>query len=135
MAGKSGHQPEYRTSRIPEPFSGRDSYAIHSFIKKAVHRLATRVTCVSIDPEKEELIPAVLAQLASRNIGIVLAEGGAQTLNSFIRLGLWDEAWVFQSKTAFIQDGLPAPRIPVPCAREETLGADRLLYYRNRIPA
>ncbi|MBK6948635.1 MAG: dihydrofolate reductase family protein [Haliscomenobacter sp.] len=67
------------------------------------------VTCVSIDPEKEELIPAVLAQLASRNIGIVLAEGGAQTLNSFIRLGLWDEAWVFQSKTAFIQDGLLPP--------------------------
>ncbi|MBK7474621.1 MAG: dihydrofolate reductase family protein [Haliscomenobacter sp.] len=113
---------------------GTPTLYIHSSKRPSIG-LPPGVTCVSIDPEKEELIPAVLAQLASRNIGIVLAEGGAQTLNSFIRLGLWDEAWVFQSKTAFIQDGLPAPRIPVPCAREETLGADRLLYYRNRIPA
>ncbi|MBV6428744.1 MAG: Riboflavin biosynthesis protein RibD [Haliscomenobacter sp.] len=91
------------------------------------------VTCVSMEEGGEELIPAVLAQLAARNIGIVLAEGGAQILNAFIRLGLWDEAWVFQSKTTFIREGLPAPRIPVPCTREETLGGDRLLYYRNQV--
>lgn len=91
-----------------------------------------QVEHISIDPQEEELIPSVLAQLASRNIGIVLIEGGAHTLNSFIRQGLWDEAWVLQSKTAFFREGLPGPYVPVPFEREETLGADRLLYYRNR---
>lgn len=93
-----------------------------------------KVKQVFIDPGEKDIILAMLTEFASMNLGIILIEGGARTLSSFIRRGLWDEAWVLQSKTAFFPEGLSAPRIPFPCIREETLGADRVLYYRNKTP-
>lgn len=58
------------------------------------------------------LLPHILKDLYSQNIGILLVEGGAQLLNTFIEKGLWDEARVFKTtKTLISPNGIPAPKI------------------------
>ncbi|MBO4548375.1 MAG: bifunctional diaminohydroxyphosphoribosylaminopyrimidine deaminase/5-amino-6-(5-phosphoribosylamino)uracil reductase RibD, partial [Abditibacteriota bacterium] len=44
---------------------------------------------------REGRLPELLAILADRGIMSLLVEGGARTAGSFIREGLWDEAWFF----------------------------------------
>jgi len=70
-----------------------------------------------LDNEKN-LLPQILTALYKMNIQSLLVEGGAQTLQSFIDLGSWDEIRVIQSAApapAFRDDetGVPAPKIPV----------------------
>ena len=48
--------------------------------------------------------------LYERNIQSLLVEGGAKVLQSFIDLGLWDEAYV-ETGTQTISDGIPAPTL------------------------
>ena len=52
----------------------------------------------------------VLDQLYKLGLQSVIIEGGAETLNHFISLGLWDEARVFTGKIPF-SDGVKAPKI------------------------
>ena len=56
-------------------------------------------------------IETMLDSLFRQNVQSLLVEGGAQTLQSFIDAGLWDEAWEELSAT-MLQSGVPAPRMP-----------------------
>lgn len=79
------------------------------------------------------LIPNVLDDLRSQNIGIVFVEGGAQLLHSFIEKGLWDEARIFKSSATNIRErGISAPKIPFVCLeRKLQLFDNQLLIFRN----
>ncbi len=57
-------------------------------------------------------IEDVIASLHQRGIQSLLVEGGAQVLQSFIDLGLWDEAWE-ELSSAVLGSGVPAPRMPM----------------------
>lgn len=46
----------------------------------------------------QDILPQVLAHLNERSVGVLLVEGGAQLLNSFIEAGLWDEARIFTAQ-------------------------------------
>jgi diaminohydroxyphosphoribosylaminopyrimidine deaminase/5-amino-6-(5-phosphoribosylamino)uracil reductase len=60
----------------------------------------------------ENVLSNILKDLYSQNIGILLVEGGAQLLNTFIEKGLWDEARVFKTrKTLISKNGIRAPKI------------------------
>ena len=65
------------------------------------------------------MIPQILADLLSEKINILLVEGGAQTLRSFIEKGLWDEARVIKSQTLLRDaeqpetDYVSAPTLPI----------------------
>lgn len=48
--------------------------------------------------------------LYQRKVQSLIVEGGANTLQSFIDLGLWDEARVFEAPTTF-GDGIEAPQL------------------------
>jgi len=56
-------------------------------------------------------IETMLDSLYRQNVQSLLVEGGAQTLQSFIDAGLWDEAWE-ELSAAMLQSGVPAPRMP-----------------------
>jgi diaminohydroxyphosphoribosylaminopyrimidine deaminase/5-amino-6-(5-phosphoribosylamino)uracil reductase len=60
----------------------------------------------------------------------VLIEGGAQTLQSFIDAGLWDEAAVFIGNTTF-KEGVAAPKISGKLVEESFIQEDVLKRYRN----
>lgn len=76
----------------------------------------------------EEFIPELTKQLYQRNIQSVLVEGGAKTLQQFIDLNLWDEAFVIKSKLK-ITSGVESPKISTKYATIVTMGSDQIYVY------
>jgi diaminohydroxyphosphoribosylaminopyrimidine deaminase / 5-amino-6-(5-phosphoribosylamino)uracil reductase len=92
----------------------------------ATHRLFDNsATTWVINEEKEEinndiqyrklafnegLLTELLQQLYNANILSLIVEGGANLLEQFISLGLWDEARIFTSESG-LRNGLKAPMI------------------------
>ena len=74
---------------------------------------------------------ALASLLTRENIPSLMVEGGPQVLQSFIDLGLWDEARVETAPT-LLHDGVSAPRLPE-TARPisvRTFGPNRITLYR-----
>lgn len=84
----------------------------------------------SIALPEANFLNLVLKDLKSRGINSVLVEGGAQTLNSFIEKGLWDEARIFKAPTIF-GAGIPSPSISGAKETERNIGEDVLLILTN----
>lgn len=68
----------------------------------------------------ENNLQFVLNELGKRNIHSILVEGGAKLLNSFIRLGLWDEAQV-ETSTQILNNGVKSPVIQDICYCSEQI--------------
>ena len=56
--------------------------------------------------------PLNLDSLHAHNIQSLIVEGGAKTLNSFLKKGLWDEIRVETNLSMTVTDGTRAPQIP-----------------------
>ena len=54
----------------------------------------------------------ILRDILEKGIGSVIIEGGAKTLNNFIKEGLCDEARVFVSNKSF-KEGIKAPKFDI----------------------
>jgi diaminohydroxyphosphoribosylaminopyrimidine deaminase/5-amino-6-(5-phosphoribosylamino)uracil reductase len=78
--------------------------------------------------DENEFLENVVRNLAQHNIQSVIVEGGAQLLNAFINLNLWDEARVFVSDKNFGK-GIEAPILKGTLALEESIGNDLLKIY------
>lgn len=73
----------------------------------------------------DDLLPAMLSALYERKMQKLMVEGGAETLKHFLKLDLWDEAWIYY--TPVIQEqGLKAPVIQGVLLEESRLGDNRL---------
>ena len=77
------------------------------------------------------VVQQVLEYLAGIEVQSLIVEGGPFTLQKFIESGLWDEARVFVGNSEF-GSGVKAPRLNLPPLKEEKVGGDRLIWYRNR---
>jgi diaminohydroxyphosphoribosylaminopyrimidine deaminase/5-amino-6-(5-phosphoribosylamino)uracil reductase len=73
----------------------------------------------------------ILYQLYLQDIQSVIIEGGAHTLNAFIKAGLWDEARIFTGAT-ILNSGIKAPQIKGSADEEILSGNDRLRILYNR---
>ncbi|MFI5162283.1 MAG: bifunctional diaminohydroxyphosphoribosylaminopyrimidine deaminase/5-amino-6-(5-phosphoribosylamino)uracil reductase RibD [Sphingobacteriales bacterium] len=73
----------------------------------------------------------ILFQLYLQDIQSLIIEGGANTLNSFIEAGLWDEARIFTGN-AVLGEGINVPLITGVESEETMSGDDRLqiLYHK-----
>ncbi|HEX3385243.1 MAG TPA: bifunctional diaminohydroxyphosphoribosylaminopyrimidine deaminase/5-amino-6-(5-phosphoribosylamino)uracil reductase RibD [Mucilaginibacter sp.] len=67
----------------------------------------------------------ILFQLYLQDIQSVIIEGGAHTLNSFIKAGLWDEARIFTGK-AELREGVRSPQISGTVSEHLPIGNDLL---------
>jgi diaminohydroxyphosphoribosylaminopyrimidine deaminase/5-amino-6-(5-phosphoribosylamino)uracil reductase len=80
-----------------------------------------------------DTIKQILHACYRLNLQSILVEGGARLLNSFIEAGVWDEVRVITNTAQHIGNGLSAPAVnswqPV---SSETLGLDRVDYYKNK---
>ncbi|MFZ4559953.1 MAG: bifunctional diaminohydroxyphosphoribosylaminopyrimidine deaminase/5-amino-6-(5-phosphoribosylamino)uracil reductase RibD [Saprospiraceae bacterium] len=85
----------------------------------------------AVDFERPLLLDELLQRLYLLKIGILLVEGGAAVLQSFVQQGLWDEARVIHSTGSFLADGLPAPSLSVPPAACTLIEGDEIRYFRN----
>lgn len=84
----------------------------------------------------DNLLNNIMTDLLSKKIGILLVEGGAALLNSFIEHNLWDEARVIKSAHTLRQnnkpslaheEGIKAPKL------EETFIEDRIMLDDNTV--
>lgn len=98
-----------RTLRIPQNnhlFDGSVDTYIFTEQKKETSRL-NNVIYIPLSYDKN-MLKEVLDELFKLKINSLLIEGGGQLLSSFIREGLWDEAFVEVSDKLFLE-GVEAP--------------------------
>ena len=90
-------------------------------------RISPAATRVALDFDSN--VPdQIMEYLYESEVQSLIVEGGALTLDSFIRQGLWDEARVFVGTPVF-EKGLKAPILPEKPFREERIASDRLLWF------
>lgn len=99
------------------------------FTDKAPEPSNTNVKYIEIDFEKE-VITQLLKNLHKENIQSLIVEGGRITLQSFIDLGLWDEARVFRSPK-LLHQGTKAPDFDAEVVKSEMILEDELRVYSN----
>ncbi len=80
---------------------------------------------------KENYWKNLIDELFKRRIQSVIIEGGAQTLDEFIKLDLWDEARIFRSLQSF-DKGIFAPKLEGIIIKEEKIIGDQLTVIRNK---
>ena len=73
----------------------------------------------------------ILYQLYLQDIQSVIIEGGAYTLNTFIEVGLWDEARIFTGSIS-LTSGIKAPEIKGIIADKVLSGTDSLQILYNK---
>lgn len=59
----------------------------------------------------QEVLSQVLQYLYGQNLNSLMVEGGAELLESFLDVGLWDEAWV-ETAPVVLGAGVKAPAVP-----------------------
>ncbi|CAF1118060.1 unnamed protein product [Didymodactylos carnosus] len=77
-----------------------------------------------------DIVQQILDILYQKKILSIIIEGGAQTLQSFIGQGFWDEARVFTGNT-FFEKGIKAPVINGKLISSEKIVDDELKIYKN----
>lgn len=80
----------------------------------------------------DHYLPQLIAyQLYILDIQSLIIEGGAKTLELFIRAGLWDEARIFTGRQSW-GSGIKAPTLPGILITETESGTDKLQYWFNQ---
>ncbi|HEX5625655.1 MAG TPA: bifunctional diaminohydroxyphosphoribosylaminopyrimidine deaminase/5-amino-6-(5-phosphoribosylamino)uracil reductase RibD [Saprospiraceae bacterium] len=75
--------------------------------------------------------PELLREIYKREIGILMVEGGAQTLDSIYSSGLWDEARVITNQGLKLGRGVPAPSIRGRLVQKIKLDQDVIHYIKE----
>ncbi len=78
----------------------------------------------------QDFLQSMLNELHSRNIQSIIIEGGAKTLESFIKNNLWDEARIFESQKRFVE-GIASPKIEGSLISQNKLKDDTLSVFIN----
>lgn len=81
-------------------------------------------------PFDENLAESICNVLYQKGIQSVIVEGGAQTLNTFIAKGLWDEARIITGSQTF-GNGITAPKVSGIYLSKTKLESDELQIIRN----
>ncbi len=77
-----------------------------------------------------DVATAIVEEVYRRGIDSLIVEGGAQLLQSFMEVGLWDEARVFIGPRE-LGDGTPGPGLPDGLIGGWEVGDTLLYYFRN----
>lgn len=81
----------------------------------------------------DNLLPQLICyQLYLMDIQSIIIEGGAETLDTFIHAGLWDEARIFKASVNW-EKGIPAPIIKGLLSSSETVETDLLEIWNNQL--
>jgi diaminohydroxyphosphoribosylaminopyrimidine deaminase/5-amino-6-(5-phosphoribosylamino)uracil reductase len=77
--------------------------------------------------------PLNIDSLYAQNIQSLIVEGGAETLRTFLILGLWDEIRVETNTTLTVTDGTRAPIVPANAVvvSSKTFGSNSIVVFRR----
>lgn len=101
-------------------FDGKEKTLCYNVLK---HEEKENLLLIRI--EEENFITHLVKDLVKQKIQSVIVEGGAQTLQLFIDLNLWDEARVFTSSRLF-HEGIPSPKLKGVKKAQEQIQSDAL---------
>lgn len=120
-----------RTGRIPESYQLMNG-SVPTIIFTEQHRSNKHhLEFVRIE-FSEDCLMQLIQKVSEKNIHSILVEGGAKLLNSFIGLGLWDEANV-EIGAMEIGDGVKAPTLNMqPVSRKNFEGHEWLFFQNNK---
>jgi len=93
------------------------------------HEERNNVSLVRID--EENFLTNLVHDLYNKKIQSVIIEGGAQTLQAFINMSLWDEARIFVSPHTF-EEGIKAPGISAILENQMKIKNDWLKIYHPK---
>lgn len=114
---------------LPKPDSTHKGWSIHPPLK-----LGYNANFFEISWDLKNVIAKQICDtLYNANINSIIIEGGAQTLQTFIDEGLWDEGRVFSGRTTF-KDGIKAPKLKGELLSETTIAEDTLRIYSKNKP-
>lgn len=115
-----------RLSKTLQVFNGVTPTIVYT----AKEKVSTKnLTYVKVNFSKGPIKP-ILKHLHAQGIQSVIIEGGQQLLNSFIEIGLWDEARVFIGQEP-IGKGLEAPVLNQGFKEKFNIDSDQLLLFEN----
>lgn len=80
--------------------------------------------------DKDKVLVEVLEDLSNKGIHSMIVEGGTKLIESFIRIGLWDEARVFVGNVKF-DEGKHGPELKTVPATETVFRGNRLKFMLN----
>ncbi len=79
------------------------------------------------------ILPELMKRLYDKSIFILMVEGGAYTLNQFLKLGLWDECRVIQTDK-ILGAGIKAPTVVGNLSKKDVILNNEILYIeRNTV--
>lgn len=113
-----------KLSRELAVFDQKQKTIVYNLLKHEEHE-----DLLLVRLNEEDFLKQLLQDLSKRGIQSVLVEGGAQTLQFFIDLALWDEARVFVSPRSFGR-GIQAPLLKGNLLGEESVMNDKLMIYQ-----
>ncbi len=119
-----------KSNKIPEDFAiknGKESTIIFSELEFLTENINYLHKNTIFDTH---LFKNILDFLYQKNIQSVIIEGGKQTLESFIKQNLWDEARVFIGTNSF-ENGTKAPDFNKTAYCEENVMGDQLKFFKN----
>lgn len=90
------------------------------------HEEHNNLSLIRVD--EVDFLNNLVKDLYQKKIQSVIVEGGAQLLNAFIDMNLWDEARVFVSEKTFGK-GIEAPHLKGRLSHEERIDKDILKFY------
>jgi len=129
----SGNQP----IRLVVDRTGRLNARLNIFDQKAPTWVFTSIRKKEDEARKyitldfdREILPQLLSELYRRDILSVIVEGGAELLTSFLKMNLWDEAFVYTGNQ-FFGKGVAAPHISGETIAIEELDECKLHVLRN----
>ena len=76
----------------------KDKGAVLIYNKKKMRK---NLTIKIFIKNKSFKLEDILKDILEKGIGSIIVEGGAKTLNNFIKEGMWDEARIFNSNKKF----------------------------------
>jgi diaminohydroxyphosphoribosylaminopyrimidine deaminase/5-amino-6-(5-phosphoribosylamino)uracil reductase len=129
----AGNQPVRlvidRTGRLNSELTLFDGKALTWVFTENYRIDSENIKFISIDFEKD-ILPQMLSELYKRHLLSVVVEGGSILLESFLRDGLWDEAFVYTGNQ-FFGKGVAAPNISGKTIAFEQLDDCKLHVLRN----
>ena len=120
---------EGKLDKTHKIFAGREKTILFTSNKTKIS--IPNVEVIGIDFDDVDFIPQLLKELFIRNIYVLMIEGGAKLIRSFIKRDLWDEARIITCP-AVLSDGIKAPNIKGRLAHKEMLEADELQIIYNK---